>query len=81
MITILEDAFKMASKLSEKEQEILAFHWIREMKVPNFFDIIKDEMKWGKSFSESQDVLEMLADKALKDIEHGRSEEIGWDKL
>ena len=81
MIATLEEAFKMASELSEDEQNILAFHWIQEMKTPNFLEIIKDEMKWEKSFSESQNVLEMLADKALRDIEQGRAEEIGWDKL
>ena len=81
MISTLEEAFKMASKLPEKEQKILASHWIQEMKTPNIIDIIKDEMKWEKSFSESQDVLEILADKALRDIEQGKAEEIGWDKL
>ena len=81
MITTLEKAFKMASKLSDDEQKMLAFHWIQEMKTPNFLEVIKDEMKWEESFSKSQDVLEMLADEALRDIEQGRAEEIGWDKL
>ncbi|MBL7093798.1 hypothetical protein ISS22_07475 [candidate division KSB1 bacterium] len=71
----------MASKLSDDEQKMLAFHWIQEMKTPNFLEVIKDEMKWEESFSKSQDVLEMLADEALRDIEQGRAEEIGWDKL
>ena len=81
MITTLEKAFKMASKLSDDEQKMLAFHWIQEMKTPNFLEVIKDEMKWEESFSKSQDVLEMLTDEALRDIEQGRAEEIGWDKL
>jgi len=81
MIATLEKAFKMASKLSEDEQKMLAFHWIQEMKTPNFFEIIKDEIKWDKSFSESHDVLEMLANNALSDIEQGKAEEIGWDEL
>ncbi|MBC8182196.1 hypothetical protein H8E88_13880 [candidate division KSB1 bacterium] len=81
VITTLEKAFKMASKLSDDEQKMLAFHWIQEMKTPNFLEVIKDEMKWEESFSKSQDVLEMLADEALRDIEQGRAEEIGWDKL
>lgn len=81
VITTLEKAFKMASKLSDDEQKMLAFHWIQEMKTPNFLEVIKDEMKWEESFSKSQDVLEMLTDEALRDIEQGRAEEIGWDKL
>jgi hypothetical protein len=81
MAVILEEAFKMASKFSEKEQEIIALHWIGEMKIPNFIEMIKDDMKWEKSFSESQDVLEMLADKALKEAIAGKAEPTGWDRL
>ena len=39
-----------------------------------------DEMKWEKSFSESQDALEMLANKALEQARQGKAEEIGWDE-
>jgi hypothetical protein len=38
-------------------------------------------MQWEQSFSESQDVLEMLADKAVKEAEEGKSERIGWNEL
>jgi len=51
------------------------------MKIPDFIEMIKDDMQWEKSFSESQDVLEMLADKAIKEAEEGKSEIIGWDEL
>jgi len=37
----------------------LASPWIEE---------IQEEMKWEKTFAESQDVLEALADKALEKI-------------
>jgi len=36
---------------------------------------------WEKTFSESQDVLEILADRALEEIKQGKAEEIEWDKL
>lgn len=78
---ILEEAFKMASEFSEKEQEIIALHWIAEMKIPTFIETIKDDMKWEQSFSESQGVLEILADKALEEIREGKAEHTGWDEL
>jgi uncharacterized protein YpiB (UPF0302 family) len=81
MTAILQEAFNMASEFSEKEQEIIALHWIGEMKIPDFIEMIKDDVQWEKSFSESQDVLEMLADKAIKEAEEGKSERIGWDEL
>lgn len=81
MIAILEEAFRRASEFSEDEQEVLAQYWIDQMKRSDYIDIIKDEMKWKKSFSESQDVLGMMADKALKEVAEGRAERIGWDEL
>ena len=66
---ILEKAFKIASNFSDQEQEILANHWIRKMRTPNFIERIKEEMKWEQSFSESHDILEMLADEALEEIQ------------
>ena len=81
MTAILQEAFNMVSEFSEKEQEIIALHWIGEMKIPDFIEMIKDDMQWDKSFSESQDVLGMLADKAIKEAEEGKSERIGWDEL
>jgi hypothetical protein len=79
MITVWEEFFRTASEFSEEEQKIMANRWLREMKLPDFMEIISDEMKWEQSFSESYDVLEMMADKALKEI--GEAEQIGWDEL
>ncbi|MEA1960416.1 MAG: hypothetical protein U9N81_03855 [Bacillota bacterium] len=81
MIAILEEAFKRASEFSEDEQKVLAQYWIDQMKASDYIEIIKDEMKWKKSFSESQDVLGMMADKALKETAEGKAEQIGWDEL
>ncbi len=51
------------------------------MKSPDCVERIKDEIKWEKAFSESQDVLEKRADRALEEIKEGKAEEIGWDEL
>ncbi len=81
MTTALEQVFEMASKFSEEEQRILANHWLREIRTPDFIEIIRDEMKWEKSFSETQDVLEKMADRALEEIREGKAEQVGWDEL
>jgi hypothetical protein len=81
MIGILEEVFKMASEFPEKEQEILGHYWIQEIKSPDFIKKVKDEMKWQKSFSESSDILEMMAEKALMEAKLGKAEKIGWDEL
>ncbi len=81
MIAVMEEIFERVSKFSEKEQEILAHYWIMEINQPDFIEKIKDEIKWDKSFSESQDILEMMADKALKEAGEGKAEQIGWDGL
>ena len=81
MIAIWEEVLKTASEFPEEDQKILANCCLREMKTPDFIEAIRDEMKWEKSFSESQDVLEMMADKALEEIKEGKAEQIGWDEL
>ncbi len=81
MLPYIKEALEIASNFSEDEQKILASHWIQEMKSPDCIERIKDEMKWEKTFSESQDILEILADKALEEIKQDKAEEIGWDKL
>ena len=81
MLSSIKEVIEIASNFPEEDQKLLANHWIQEMKSPDCIGRIKDEMKWEKTFSESQNVLEILADKALKEINEGKSEEIGWDKL
>jgi hypothetical protein len=44
MVAILEQAFEIASGFSEEQQAMMANHWIREMKQPDFIEIIRDEM-------------------------------------
>jgi len=70
MLPYIKEALEIASNFSEDEQKILANHWIQEMKSPDCIERIKNEMKWEKTFSESQDILEMLADKAIKEMNY-----------
>jgi len=51
------------------------------MKSPEWIEDLKDDFKWDEAFEESQDKLALLTDKALKEIDQGKAEEIGWDEL
>ncbi len=42
---------------------------------------IEEEAEWDKSFADSADVLEMMANKTQENIEKGHSEEIDWNEL
>ena len=57
-----EKVIEKVGSLPEDDQNALA-EWILEE--------LEDEKRWQKSFSESQDVLEKMAEKALKDREQG----------
>ena len=65
MTTLLEKAFKEASTLPELEQNALA-RWL--------IDEIIAEKKWERVFAESEDVLDILADEALKEYSDGKTE-------
>ena len=64
MTSLLERAFKEASRLPEVEQNVLA-KWL--------LDELRSEAKWQKAFAESEDVLEKLADEALEDKRKGKT--------
>ncbi len=72
MVTLLQEAFELASKLPREKQEALASVWIEE---------IHADVKWERTFAASQDVLEALADKALEEIAEGKAEEVDWTAL
>ena len=59
MTKLLEKAFQEASKLPELEQNILG-QWL--------IDEIISERTWEKTFAESEDVLDKLADEAKKEL-------------
>ena len=64
MTKLLEKAFEEASNLSELEQNALA-RWL--------IDEILAEKKWEKTFAESEDLLEKLADQALAEHVEGKT--------
>ncbi len=63
MTKLLKEVFAKLSRLSPERQDELAAWLLAEM---------ADEARWDKSFAESQDALEKLADEALE--EHKRGE-------
>ena len=72
MSTLLEKAFKEIKKLPETEQNIFA-KWILEE--------LEAERKWERLFADSEDVLERLAEEALKEYKEGKTEVLDFDKL
>jgi CRISPR/Cas system-associated protein Csm6 len=63
MTKLLKELIDKLSKLSPARQDELAAWLLAEM---------EDEARWDKSFAESQDALERLANEALE--EHKRGE-------
>ena len=57
MTTLLAKAFDEATKLPDTEQNALA-KWL--------LDELEDDRKWSKAFAESEDVLDKLADEAIR---------------
>jgi hypothetical protein len=57
MTTLLEKAFEQATQLPDVEQNALA-SWL--------LDELAADRAWSKAFSESEDVLEKLADEAIE---------------
>ncbi len=72
MTKLLEKAFEEASKLSELEQNALA-RWL--------IDEIVSDRKWERAFAESEDVLDKLADEALKEHAEGKTTPLDVDQL
>jgi hypothetical protein len=64
MTKLLEKAFGEASKLPDTEQNALA-KWL--------LDELEAERKWERTFAESENVLDRLADEALEDHRQGRT--------
>jgi len=72
MTKLLERAFKEASKLPEVEQNALA-KWVIEE--------LESEDRWKKAFAGSEDILDRLADEALKTHEDGKTKPMDIEKL
>ena len=64
MTKLLKKAFEEASRLPEMDQNALA-KWVLEE--------LHSERAWSKSFAESEDVFEKLADEALAEKRKGET--------
>lgn len=72
MTKLLEKAFKKAEALPEMEQNALARRLLLELEA---------EKRWEKTFAESEDVLDKLADEALEARRRGKTKPLDMSKL
>ena len=72
MTSMLEKAFREASKLPDIEQNTLA-RWV--------LDEIESEKKWDRKFAESEDTLAKLALEALEEENQGNTTDLDPEKL
>ena len=72
MTALLEQAFEQATRLPDVEQNALA-KWL--------LDELAAEKEWEKAFSESEDVLERLADEAIEADRQGKTMPLDLDRL
>jgi hypothetical protein len=72
MTKSLEKAFAQASSLPEQAQEQLA---------EQLSEDIESELKWDQTLAGSQDLLEEMADKALRAQREGKTVQRGFDEL
>ena len=72
MTTLLARAFEQATKLPDIEQNALA-KWL--------LDELEAERDWAKAFSESEDILERLADEAIAAKKQGKTTPLDLNQL
>jgi len=72
MTKLLGKGFKEASRLPVVDQNALA-KWL--------LDELEAEKKWELKFAESEDVLDKLADEALKDHKKGKTRPLNIERL
>ncbi len=72
MTSQLAKAFEKASSLPEELQDQLADEFLEE---------IEWERRWDETLANSQDKLDQLAERALRDYREGRTVEMGFDEL
>lgn len=72
MTQLLKKAFQEASKLPVVDQNALA-KWLLEE--------LESEKKWEKMFAESEDVLDRLADEAIRAHKRGKTKPLNIDRL
>jgi hypothetical protein len=72
MTNLLKEAFAKAALLPEALQDSLARALLSDLEA---------EFHWDETLSKSQNLLEELAKKALRDDEEGKTRAIGFDEL
>ena len=72
MTQLLKKAFQEASKLPVVDQNALAKWLIQEL---------ESEKKWEIIFAESEDILDRLADEAIKAHKRGKTKPLDTDRL
>ncbi len=68
----LEEAFAVAAKLPEREQEALA-EWVLEE--------LSEEHQWMQAFGDSQDALSQLSDEAKAEHRTGKTRPLDPERL
>jgi hypothetical protein len=72
MTKLLEKVFKKSSRLPETEQNVVA-KWLLEE--------LESEKEWIKTFADSEDVLNKIADEALGEQSKGKTKPLDYNKL
>ncbi|MFH0938151.1 MAG: hypothetical protein V1899_02565 [Planctomycetota bacterium] len=72
MTKLLKQAFSEASQLSDTEQNIMAKWMLLELAA---------EKKWEQNFAESEDMLDLLADEAIKANKQGKTKLLDINNL
>jgi hypothetical protein len=72
MTNLLSQAFEKASGLSEDLQDQIAREMLEE---------IEGESRWDVTLANSQEKLEKMAEKAVRDYREGKTKEMGFDEL
>ena len=72
MTQLLMQAFEKASALSEELQDQIAQQLLVEL---------EGEARWDRTLAESQDKLDLLAEKTEREYRAGKTKEMGFDEL
>jgi len=74
MTKMLEKAFRAASKLPPKVQDVLGVRILEDLR------IFEDEARWDAAFARSQEQLGRWADEALAEIKAGKTTPLHFSK-
>ncbi len=72
MTKLLKKAFTEVSRFSDIEQNVMAKWMLLELVA---------EKRWEHTFAESEDILDLLADEALKANKQGKTKPLDFNRL